>query len=105
MIGAVDFGRTKIAVGMVDGAGRVLCKMEITDGDRFYYSDGLDLAAAMLLDTARNANGEVSYSEVSIRFQGVIGQLEKIFKKAGFATELASFSDLLVFFCPQTLRL
>src|SRR3981189_2605618 len=60
MIGAVDIGGTKIAVGMVDGAGRVLCKMELPTGADFDYADGLDLVAGMLRDTARNANGEVS---------------------------------------------
>jgi len=60
MIGAVDIGGTKIAVGMVDGAGRVLCKMELPTGADFDYADGLDLVVGMLRDTARNANGEVS---------------------------------------------
>jgi glucokinase len=60
MIGAVDIGGAKIAVGVVDGAGRVLCKMEVPTGADFDYSDGLDLVVGILRDAAQNPNGEVS---------------------------------------------
>jgi len=54
MIGAVDIGGTKIAIGIVDDAGKVLSRMQApTDPNR--YSAGIDLIASMLRETASNA--------------------------------------------------
>jgi glucokinase len=54
MIGAVDIGGTKIAVGMVDDQGKVLSRMEApTDPNR--YSDGIELIAHMLRRTSQRA--------------------------------------------------
>jgi glucokinase len=59
MIGAVDIGGTKIAVGMVDDEGHVLSRMEApTDPDR--YAAGLDAIAQMLRETAQKAGVEIS---------------------------------------------
>jgi glucokinase len=59
MIGAVDIGGTKIAVGMVDETGKVLSRMESpTDPNR--YSDGIELIAHMLRRTAQRAGGPVT---------------------------------------------
>src|SRR6476469_2204119 len=59
MIGAVDIGGTKIAVGMVDDKGKVLSRMESpTDPNR--YSDGIELIAHMLRRTAQRAGGEIT---------------------------------------------
>ncbi len=59
MIGAVDIGGTKIAVGMVDDSGKVLSRMEApTDPNR--YSDGLELIAHMLRKTAQKVGAEIS---------------------------------------------
>jgi len=59
MIGAVDIGGTKIAVGMVDDKGRVLSRMESpTDPNR--YSDGIELIAHMLRRTAQRAGGQIT---------------------------------------------
>jgi glucokinase len=59
MIGAVDIGGTKIAVGMVDDRGKVLSRMEApTDPNR--YSDGIELIAHMLRKTAQRAGIECS---------------------------------------------
>jgi glucokinase len=59
MIGAVDIGRTKIAVGMVDDKGKVLSQMEApTDPNR--YSDGIELIAHMLRKTGQRAKAELS---------------------------------------------
>ncbi len=59
MIGAVDIGGTKIAVGMVDDAGKVLSRMESpTDPNR--YSDGIELIAHMLRRTAQRAGGQIT---------------------------------------------
>jgi glucokinase len=59
MIGAVDIGGTKIAVGMVDDTGKVLSRMEApTDPNR--YSDGMELIAHMLRKTAQRAGTEIT---------------------------------------------
>jgi glucokinase len=59
MIGAVDIGGTKIAVGMVDPNGRVLARKEMsTDPDR--YDAGIDAIAHMLRETAREAGVEIT---------------------------------------------
>lgn len=59
MIGAVDIGGTKIAVGVVDDAGKVLARTQApTDPDR--YEDGLRLIATMLRETAVKAGAELS---------------------------------------------
>lgn len=53
MIGAVDIGGTKIAVGMVDDRGRVRAKMEAPTGSDFKYPDGLAWTIQMLRKTAQ----------------------------------------------------
>ena len=59
MIGAVDIGGTKIAVGMVDDKGKVLSRMESpTDPNR--YSDSIELIAHMLRRTAQRAGGQIT---------------------------------------------
>src|SRR5579864_820373 len=58
MIGAVDIGGTKIAVGMVDDAGKVLSRMD-APSDPHRYSDSLELIAHMLRKTAQRAGGPI----------------------------------------------
>ncbi len=59
MIGAVDIGGTKIAVGIVDDSGKVLSRVEApTDPDR--YSGGIELIARMLRESAAKAGAELS---------------------------------------------
>jgi glucokinase len=59
MIGAVDIGGTKIAVGMVDDNGKVLSRMDApTDPNR--YSDSVELIAHMLRRTAQKAGGQIA---------------------------------------------
>ena len=59
MIGAVDIGGTKIAVGIVDSDGRVLARTQApTDPD--HYSAGIDAIACMLRETAKQASVELS---------------------------------------------
>jgi glucokinase len=60
MIGAVDIGGTKIAVGMIDDSGRVLSRCEApTDPERGYGS-ALDRITAMLREAAGTAGCEIS---------------------------------------------
>ena len=60
MIGAVDIGGTKIAVGMVDDSGAVLAKVASPTAGERGYADGLTRITAMLRDTARKAGAEIS---------------------------------------------
>jgi glucokinase len=60
MIGAVDIGGTKIAVGIVDENGKILSKMESPTDVSWSYSKGLGLIVGMLQQTARNASAEIS---------------------------------------------
>jgi glucokinase len=60
LIGAVDIGGTKIAVGMIDSDGRVLARVECpTDPDRGY-PHALDRIQEMLRATAEKANTQIS---------------------------------------------
>jgi len=60
MIGAVDIGGTKIAVGQVDGNGRLLSRLESsTDADRGY-EDALRRIEEMLRETAKGTGGEMT---------------------------------------------
>jgi glucokinase len=60
VIGAVDIGGTKIAVGMVDDTGRVLSKLESPTDAQRGYSNGLERIVRMLRETARDAGVEIS---------------------------------------------
>jgi glucokinase len=60
VIGAVDIGGTKIAVGMVDDTGRVLSKLESPTAAQRGYSRGLEGMIGMLRETARVAGVEIS---------------------------------------------
>jgi glucokinase len=60
VVGAVDIGGTKIAVGMVDDTGRVLSKLESPTDAQGGYSHGLERMIGMLRETARAAGAEIS---------------------------------------------
>src|SRR6266849_7472902 len=60
VIGAVDIGGTKIAAGMVDDTGQVLCQLECPTHAYRGYPDGLKRMIGMLQDTARIAGAEIS---------------------------------------------
>jgi glucokinase len=60
LIGAVDIGGTKIAVGMVDGEGRVLSHRECPTDSDLGYRHALGSIQKMLQATARDANAQIS---------------------------------------------
>jgi glucokinase len=60
VIGAVDIGGTKIAVGIVDDTGRVLCKLESPTDAYRGYPDGLKRIIGMLRETAQVTGTEIS---------------------------------------------
>src|SRR5271154_1783609 len=59
MIGAVDIGGTKIAVGMVNECGQVLSRKE-SPSDADSYPNGLTTIAGLLRETARIADVEIT---------------------------------------------
>ena len=60
MIGAVDIGGTKIAVGIVDDSGKVLSKLEFPTDAPGGYANGLVRMIDMLRRTSRDAGVEIS---------------------------------------------
>src|SRR3954466_11944422 len=58
MIGAVDIGGTKVAVGIVDDNGKVLARAE-TPTDQDHYSNGLEAIVRMLGETASQAGAAI----------------------------------------------
>ena len=60
MIAAVDIGGTKIAVGIVDDAGKVLSRTQSLVKTDLAYSLLLDLIANMLRTAARDAGAEIT---------------------------------------------
>jgi glucokinase len=60
MIAGVDIGGTKIAVGMVDDAGKVLSRVETPTSECGGYSEGITHVARMLREAARIANVELT---------------------------------------------
>ncbi len=60
MIGAVDIGGTKIAVGMVDDTGRVLSKLQSPTNAPGGYANGLARMIDMLRRTSQDAGTEIS---------------------------------------------
>jgi glucokinase len=59
MIGAVDIGGTKIAVGMVDDGGNVLCRTQAPT-DAHDYEGSIDSMSRMLRETAQAAHAEIT---------------------------------------------
>ena len=59
VIGAIDIGGTKIAVGVVDENGRVLSKLESPTDAAEKYSSALERIAGMLREAAQSAGVEI----------------------------------------------
>ena len=60
MIGAVDIGGTKLAVGLVDEAGRVVARSEAATGPDSTYFAGLERMTGMLSQMAKSARVEIT---------------------------------------------
>lgn len=60
MIGAVDIGGTKIAVGAIDDEGKVLARLECATEPARGYVEALQRIAQMLRATAQSANSQIS---------------------------------------------
>jgi len=82
VIGAVDIGGTKIAVGIVDDTGRVLSKLESPTDAQLGYSHGLERMIGMLRETARVAGVEIS--GIGIGSTGLVYPISGAFGDADF---------------------
>jgi len=60
MVGAVDIGGTKLAVGLVDESGKVVAKNEIATGSESSYSAGLENISRMFREMERYARVEIT---------------------------------------------
>jgi len=60
MIGAVDIGGTKLAVGLVDESGKVLAKDEIVTGSDSSYSAGLESITSIFREMEQHARVEIT---------------------------------------------
>jgi len=81
MIGAVDIGGTKIAVGIVANNGKVLSQAQApTDPER--YSEGIELIARMLREAARRAGAELT--GIGIGSTGPVDPLRGVFGDVDF---------------------
>ena len=65
IIGAVDIGGTKIAVGVVDADGKVLSRMETPTAVDRSYEDDLQLVVSMLRKTFQDAGKKIEGSELA----------------------------------------
>jgi glucokinase len=81
MIGAVDIGGTKIAVGMVNDSGQVLSRKE-TPTDTESYANGLAAIASMLRETARTAG--VEFTGIGIGSTGPVDPFSGKFGEVDF---------------------
>ena len=104
MIGAVDIGGTKIAVGMLDRYGRILSRRENPSGTGLALPEGLRIIFSMLRETAREAGGELEGIGVGCTgpvdpLTGTLGQIEFLSGWQGchLATELQDVFDVTAF--------
>jgi len=82
MIGAVDIGGTKVAVGIVDDQGKVLSSSESPTGPDSEYAPGLDMIATMLKDAA--GRGGVELSGIGIGSTGPVDPFSGAFGEVDF---------------------
>ena len=82
MVGAVDIGGTKIAVGVVDDSGKVLSRMECPTDAHLGYTAGLQRTTNMLRETARDAH--VDISGIGIGSTGMVYPVSGMFGDVDF---------------------
>src|SRR5258708_36385837 len=85
MIGAVDIGGTKLAVGMVDENGVVRSKTDAPTGTGSTYASGLENITNMLRQTAHEARAEIT--GIGIGSTGPVDPLSGEFGEVDFLPE------------------
>jgi len=81
LIGAIDIGGTKIAVGVVDDAGRIIGRAECPTASERGFPDGLARMIAMLRETAAHAGAKLHGVGIGCTgpvdpFTGVLGSVD-----------------------------
>lgn len=81
MIGAVDIGGTKIAAGMVDEKGGILCRLESPTQPEHGFDHALARIAAMLREASRRAGAPVTGIGIGCTgpidpFTGIVGKVD-----------------------------
>jgi glucokinase len=81
LIGAIDIGGTKIAVGLVADAGRIVARTECPTASERGFPDGLARMIAMLRDTAARADATLDGIGIGCTgpvdpFTGVLGSVD-----------------------------
>ncbi len=81
MIGAVDIGGTKIAIGMVTEDGRILAERECPSGEDLSLEEGLSQITTRLKESAREAGGLLEGIGVGCTgpvnpFSGTLGRID-----------------------------
>lgn len=82
MVGAVDIGGTKIAVGVVDDRGKLLSRMECPTDAHLGYGVSLQRITKMLRETARDA--QVDISGIGIGSTGMVYPASGMFGDVDF---------------------
>jgi glucokinase len=85
LIGAVDIGGTKIAAGIVDDAGKVLCKLEVPTSGVRAYPDGLTQITRMLKESAQTIG--VKITGIGIGSTGWVYPISGVFGDMDFFPE------------------
>lgn len=92
MVGAVDIGGTKIAVGMVDDFGKLLSRLECPTDAHLGYAVGLERITCMLLESARDAN--VDISGIGIGSTGIVYPVSGMFGDVDFLPGWKGFNPV-----------
>ncbi len=104
MIGAVDIGGTKIAVGMLTHAGEILARTESPAYPELGFQAGLERIFTMLRETARQADGKLEGIGVGCTgpvdpLAGRLGRIEFLpgWQGANLTAELQNAFDVTAF--------
>lgn len=92
MVGAVDIGGTKIAVGMVDDSGKLLSRLECPTDAHLGYAVGLERITHMLRESARDAN--VDISGIGIGSTGMVYPVSGMFGDVDFLPGWKGFNPV-----------
>jgi glucokinase len=92
VVGAVDIGGTKIAVGMVDDSGKVLSRLETPTHAHLGYAVGLERITHMLRDTAGAAH--VDISGIGIGSTGMVYPVSGMFGDVDFLPGWKGFNPV-----------